>query len=192
MTDRPIEPRSDAGFQIQKTLEEAISTAIEKARSDAANHPTLGHPACRRPDDYYAQVALHRAFLIACGADVETNTGGDVKKASRILRLGGTMARAWQKEDAGSGGVKLPQNPGPSEDDLRNREELRRSADRLVRDTVIMALMEHVSKQDATFRGRIGAAIEARIPREDSGSEQAELFSEFVRSSTRHLLGETR
>jgi hypothetical protein len=188
MTDTTADPKTDAGLQIQHALENAISTAIETARNRAANDPFLGQPTRRRADDYYTFVALHRLFLVACGADAETHKGGDVRKASRILHVGGTIARGWQRDDVGSHEIKLPGGPGPSEEDLKNREELRLSAERLVGDIIMKALVEHVSKEDAEFRGHISLAIEERIPTDDSGSEQAKMFAEFVRSSTGHLL----
>jgi hypothetical protein len=85
--------------------------------------------------------------------------------------------------------IKLPGGSGPSEEDLKNREELRHSAERLVCSTIMKALVEHVSGVDATFRTRVSLAIGARVPKDDSGSEQAKMFSEFVGSSMRHLLG---
>jgi hypothetical protein len=180
---------TDAGLRIQHALENAISVAVETAKKEAADDPYLGHPARRRGDEYYAFVALHRLFLVACGADTETETGGDVKIASKILHVGGTIARGWQRVDVGSHDTLLPDS-FTSEQDLRNREELRHSAERLVRDTITKALVESVSREDAEFRARVSLAIEARTPNDDSGSEQTEIFSEFVLSYTRHLLGD--
>lgn len=180
---------SDASRRIQYALENAISSSLETAKWEAANDPFLGHPARRRSDDYYAFVALHRLFLIACGADMETQTGGNVKTASKILHVGGKIARGWQKEDVNSHDIKLPETPGSADKDLKNRQELRQSAERLVRDAITKALVEHVSKEDADLRTRFSLAIEARIPKDDSGSERAEMFSAFVRSFTDYLLG---
>lgn len=180
---------TDAGLRIQHALEMAVSFAVETAKKEAADDPYLGHLARRRGDEYYAFVALHRLFLVACGADTDTGKGGDVKIASKILHVGETIARGWQREDVSSHDTKLPDSFS-SEQDLKNREELRRSAERLVRDTITKALVESVSREDAEFRGRVSLAIEARIPKDDSGSEQTEMFSGFVLSYTRHLLGD--
>jgi Cdc6-like AAA superfamily ATPase len=188
MTTKPNSTNAEAGFRIQHELENAISAAVEKARRDAAAHPYLGHPSWRRREDYYADVALHHLFLIACGADAVSQRGGDVRKASKILHVGGTIARGWQNDDVGSQEIKLPSGSGPSEEDLKNREELRNSAERLVSGTIMNALIEHVSKDDPAFRARVSYAIEARIPKDDSGSAQAEMFSEFVRASASFVL----
>jgi hypothetical protein len=67
----------------------------------------------RRSNDYYAFVALHRLFLISCGADLETHKGGDVKKASRILHVGAAIARGWQRDHVSYHGIKLPDDTGP-------------------------------------------------------------------------------
>lgn len=191
MADKATDSSAAEDLQIQHELESAISAAVEKARRDAATHPYLGHPTRRRRDDYYADVAIHHLFLIACGADVATQKGGDVRKASSLLRAGGTIARGWKSDDDNSQSVVLLPDSGFSEDDVKNREELRRSAGGLVRSTIVKALVDHVSKGDPEFRSRVNLAIEARIPKDDSGSKQSEMFSEFVRSSTRNLLGET-
>lgn len=188
MIEKPTDPNAETGLQIQHELENAISAAVEKARRDAAAHPHLGHPSRRRRDDYYTDVALHHLFLIACGADAVSQRGGDVRKASKILHVGGTIARGWQNDDVGSQRTKLPGGSGPSEEDLKNREELRNSAERLVRGTIMNALIEHVSKEDPGFRARVSHAIEARIPKDDSGSEQAEMFLEFVRACASFIL----
>jgi hypothetical protein len=188
MTEKPTGSNAEAGFQIQHELENAISVAVEKARRDAAAHSHLGHPSRRRRDDYYTDVALHYLFLIACGADAVSQRGGDVRKASKILHVGRTIARGWQNDDVGSQKIKLPGGFGPLEEDLRNREELRNSAERLVRGTIMNALIEQIGKEDAGFRARVNHDIEARIPMDDSGSKQAEMFSEFVRAYASSML----
>lgn len=183
-----VETLGDASLRIQHALENAISAALETAKREAAEDPFLGHPAGRRGDEYYAFVALHRLFLVACGADIEAQTDGNVKTASKILHIGGNIARGWQREDVNARDVKLPANLNFSEDELKNREELRRSADRLVRNAITRALIEHVSMKDAEFRARVDLSIQARIPKDDSGSLQAEMFSTFVRAAANHLL----
>lgn len=190
MTDKTTDPNASAGLRIQHELEVAISVAVDKARSEAAAHPYLGHPMRRRRDDYYADVALHHLFLIACGADVETRRGGDVRTASRLLHVGGTIARGWQKADMGAQEIMLPKMPDTSEDDLINREELPHSARWLVEATVMKALVEHICEGNPEFRNRVSAAIKARVPEDDSGSLQSELFNGFVTSATRAVLGE--
>jgi hypothetical protein len=189
MTELERDIWAEADHEIHRTLESAISSAIEKAANAASSHPHVHYLTGQRADNHFAVVALHRLFLIACGADLETNGGGDLDKASMILHVGQTIVRGWQRENGSFEGMRMQGGSPPSVEDRRNREELRHSAELLVYGTVIRALVEHASNGDAEFRRRVASAIEGRMPEDRSGTEQAQIFAELVRSLGERLLG---
>lgn len=74
-----------------------VNEAIDRA-VNAAGHELQSRGLVRTPHDYFAEGVLRHLFLRLCGADPETNAGGDPETAWKMLYVGRSVARRWERE----------------------------------------------------------------------------------------------
>ncbi|WP_234851074.1 hypothetical protein [Sinorhizobium meliloti] len=91
--------------EADKTLIAAVDEAIERA-VETAGHELQSLGVGRSPQDYFADAVLRHLFLRLCGADLRTNTGGDPETAWKILYMGRSVARHWERERGGSAALR--------------------------------------------------------------------------------------
>lgn len=98
--------------EADKTPTAAVDEAIERA-AQTAGHELQSLGVGRSPQDYFADAVLRHLFLRLCGADLRTNTGGDPDTAWKILYMGSSVARHWERargrEERPTGGYRKRQ-----------------------------------------------------------------------------------
>jgi hypothetical protein len=106
----------------------AIDEAIENAVKTAGDElHSLG--VCRSPHDYFADGVLRHLFLRLCGANLETNSGGDPETAWKILYAGRNVAHHWERERGSPAALsKRKESREDVEKDESERKQLALSA----------------------------------------------------------------
>lgn len=168
--------------EADKTLTAAVDEAIERA-AQTAGHELQSLGIGRSPQDYFADAVLRHLFLRLCGADLRTNTGGDPETAWKILYMGRSVTRHWEKERGNSaalGGKKDRQED--IERDKSERQQLALSAQVFVLKTVVRALVDHARASDPEITDRLEAVIDARHARLEGLSEIDREFTERAKS----------
>ena len=169
--------RSPLFQRVEQAMMTSINEAIDKAAADARNE--IPDVAERLTPHYFQRAALQLLFLQVCGADLETSDGGDPSAASRVLHIGRRIASQWHE-----GGREFPY-----EQDVQEREELARGADRAALRIVLRALVEHASASDPDLRARISVAADAYLAELIPQSPMEKRFTELVRGSVSSLIG---
>ena len=91
----------DALDRAEKVLVATVYKALADATRQAAEDIQAVDSAERPPAyEYFASVVHRRMFLIMCGADPDTNQGGNLEKAALILESDRKMSEHyWSKND---------------------------------------------------------------------------------------------
>jgi hypothetical protein len=140
----------------------AVDDAIERT-VETAGHELQSLGVGRSPYDYFADAALRHLFLRLCGANPETNTGGDPETAWKILYAGRNVARHWERERGSPAAVrKKKERQEDIEKDAIEQQQLALSAQNFALKTVIRALVDHARASDPRINDRLNAAIDAR------------------------------
>ncbi|MGO6687795.1 hypothetical protein [Rhizobium leguminosarum] len=148
--------------EADKALLAAVDEAIERA-VEAAGHELQSLGVGRSSYDYFADAALRHLFLRLCGANPETNTGGDPETAWKILYAGRNAARHWEREHGGQPALrKKKERREDTEKDASERQQLALSAQNFALRTVIRALVDHARASDPLINDRLHAVIDAR------------------------------
>lgn len=151
--------------EADKTLIAAVDEAIERA-VETAGHELQSLGVGRSPQDYFADAVLRHLFLRLCGADLRTNTGGDPETAWKILYMGRSVARHWERERGGSAALREKKDRREDiERDKRERPQLALTAQNFALQTVVRALVDHARASDPELADRLEAAIDARHAR---------------------------
>jgi len=168
--------------QVEQTLQAAVDAAIEHAAETAgAELRSLG--SRMSPHEYFTDVMMRNLFLRLCGADLETNRGGDPEAAWRILYMGRNVARHWEKERGSAAAIrKKNERPEDIERDISEAQQLALSAQNLALKTVIRALVDHVRVSDPHIEERLEAAIDARHAAIDYPSDTDREFTEKAKA----------
>ncbi|MEB2844527.1 LysR family transcriptional regulator [Endobacterium cereale] len=171
--------------QLMKKADEALWADVNEAIDRAVN--TAGHELqsfglIRSPHDYFAEGVLRHLFLRLCGADPETYTGGDPETAWKILYVGRSVARHWEKERGRSGeNRKRKERPEDIEKDESERRQLILAAENFALKTAIRLLVDHARASDPQIGDRMEAAVEARHAALENVSDTDREFTENAR-----------
>ncbi len=167
--------RADAALwaDVEEAIDRAVNTAGDELQS-------LG--LTRSPHDYFADGVLRHLFLRLCGADPETYTGGDPETAWKMLYVGRSVARHWEKELGRSGEKRKKKDPQEDiEKDESERRELILSARNFALKTAISVLVDHARASDPKIADRMEAVIEARHAALENVSDTDREFTENAR-----------
>ncbi len=171
------------------TLLAAVDDAIERAVETAGPElQALG--IGRTPHDYFADAALRHLFLRLCGADPQTNTGGDPEAAWEILYMGRSVARYWERERGVPAVIRRKKDrPEDIEKDASERRLLTLAARDFTVKTAIRVLIDHARESNPQIDERFEALIDARHERLENVSETDREFTENARRYMRLLTG---
>lgn len=164
--------KADAALwaDVEQGIDRAVNTAGQELQS-------LG--LIKSPHDYFAEGVLHHLFLRLCGADPETYTGGDPETAWKMLYVGRSVARHWEKERGGSGANRKRKDRRKDiEKDESERRELILSARNFALKTAISVLVDHARASDPQIGDRMEAAIDARHAALENVSDTDREFTE--------------
>ncbi|MDX0430780.1 hypothetical protein GOC91_15725 [Sinorhizobium medicae] len=168
--------------EADKTLIAAVDEVIERA-VETAGHELQSLGVGRSPQDYFADAVLRHLFLRLCGADLRTNTGGDPETAWKILYMGRSVARHWERERGSSAALRKKKDRREDiERDKSERQQLALSAQNFALKTVIRALVDHARASDPEITDRLEAAIDARHARLEGLSDIDREFTERAKS----------
>lgn len=175
--------------EADKILLAAVDDAIERAVEDAGPElQALG--IGRTPHDYFADAALRHLFLRLCGANPQTNTGGDPETAWKILYIGRSVARHWERERGVPAAIRRKKDrPQDIETDVSERRQLALAARDFALKTAIRILIDQARASDPQIDERLEAAIDARHDRLENVSETDREFTEKARNVMRLLTG---
>lgn len=158
-------------------VEEAIDRAVSTAGHELQSPGLIGSPR-----DYFADGVLRHLFLRLCGADPETYAGGDPETAWKMLYVGRSVARHWEKERGGSGeNRKRKDRREDIEKDESERRELILSARNFALKTAISVLVDHARASDPQIGERMEAAVDARHAALENVSDMDREFAENAR-----------
>ncbi|WP_245519394.1 LysR family transcriptional regulator [Neorhizobium sp. JUb45] len=158
-----------------------VNEAIDRA-VNAAGHELQSLGLVRTPHDYFAEGVLRHLFLRLCGADPETYAGGDPETAWKMLYVGRSIARRWERELGRSGeNRKRKDRREDIEKDESERRELILSARNFALKTAISILVDHARASDPQIADRMEAAVEARHAALENVSDTDREFTENAR-----------
>ena len=83
----------EADDTLMAAVDEAIDNAVKTAGDEIEK---VASPTS--PHDYFADGVLRYLFLCLCGADPENGMGVDPEMVWKILYLGRSVARRWEKQ----------------------------------------------------------------------------------------------
>lgn len=173
--------------EADKSLLAAVDEAIERA-VEAAGPELQALGIDRTSQDYFADAVLRHLFLRLCGADPQTNTGGDPKTAWEILYVGRSVARHWERERGAAATIRRKkERPEDMERDASERRELAIAARNFAVNTAISVLIDHARASDPRIYERLEAPIDARHDRLENVSETDREFTERARRYMRVL-----
>lgn len=166
-----MQEETDLFEDADKFLMAAVDEAIDNAAKTAGHElQTLGLRTS--PHDYFADGVLRHLFLRLCGADLKTNAGGDPETAWKILYMGRSVARHWERERGSPPALRKKKERREDIDrDASERQQLALSAQNFAMTTAIRALLDHARASDPGISDRLEAAIDARHARLESKSD---------------------
>lgn len=168
----------EADSALTAAVDQAIEHAVETAGQDLQS---LG--VGRSPQDYFADAVLRHLFLRLCGADLTTNTGGDPETAWKILYMGRSLARHWERERGSSAALRHRKDRREDiERDSSDRQQLALSAQNFALRTVVRALVDQARATDPEITARLEAAIDARHARLEPVSDIDREFTTRAKS----------
>ncbi|MDW9378302.1 hypothetical protein [Sinorhizobium meliloti] len=166
----------EADNTLMAAVDEAIDNAVKTAGDELEK---VASPTS--PHDYFADGVLRYLFLRLCGADPENGMGGDPETAWKILYLGRSVARRWEKQ---RGAAALQPKKDRREDikkDKTEQQQLALSAQNFALTTVVRALVDHARASDPQLVERIESAIDSRHARLQDTSDADREFHEKAR-----------
>ncbi|MGF9563465.1 hypothetical protein [Neorhizobium sp. JUb45] len=94
---------ADTLQRVGEGLTVAVQRALEEATQQAAGEWPAGDPTLAPPPyEYFAAVVHQKMFLLLCGADTETMTGGDPVLAGHLIRnQQNIVAHYWTDDGQG-------------------------------------------------------------------------------------------
>ncbi|WP_244600798.1 hypothetical protein [Agrobacterium sp. LAD9] len=183
-----MQDKVDAVKQAERTMMDAIHAAITQAAKESeAAFQSLGPRTTTHT--YFADVAMRRLFLHLCGADADTAKGGDPEHAWDILYVGRGTARYWEKEQGIRSRRRKAESHAELERERREKSAHTQSAQKVVTETAIRALIEHASISDPDLRDRLLATIEERFSTADPLSQVEQEFADLAKVSLARLIG---
>lgn len=179
-------------YQFQ-AAEEVLLAAVDQAIGHAVKSvgrelQSLG--VDRSAQDYFADVALRYLFLRLCRADLVTNSGGDPETAWKIIYVGRSVARYWERERGSQTLRKKKERREDVEMDKSERRQLALSAKDLALRSVIRVLVDSARVLDPKISDKMEAEIEARHARLEPASDADREFTEKARSYLSVLVGQ--